>query len=398
VAALLYAFNPSVLYVAMTAMTETATLFFAIAALDALHRWSATPADRRRDRTLLLASLCVAGATLCRYEAWPLAMAVPSLAFLSTRGAPGGLPARSRALAITAVGFAGIAAWLAWNALVTGDPLHFAHAPYYSAAWQARHRPAPGGLHLRPLNVLAVYGATTAAAFGVVFAGLGLAGAALALRRRPALPARATVAAAAIMPAFTLAALTLGIAEMTFWWNSRYVLLLAPLLSVGLAEAVVGMRRRLGARGLAVAIALAGATTVGQIAVQPGRVVAIADAAGGFRYGPTPDATEMGDVLARMYAGGAILMATGSAQAHRVMQPSGIPLRRYVLARNGDPVALDVRRIARAFTWVLIGRTPDSDGTDSAGYLLARRGELEAGYAPAHENASYLLLRRRTAP
>ena len=120
--AAIFAFNPSVLYLQSTPMTElvfTATL---LAGVYALHRWVNVPGANR----LVIAGLAMAIATLTRYEAWPVA--VLSIAIVAA--ASSGARARVKNVATYSGLIAlGPAYWLWHNWMIYGNALEFLTGP-----------------------------------------------------------------------------------------------------------------------------------------------------------------------------------------------------------------------------------------------------------------------------
>jgi len=82
--------------------------------------YAAASTAHERFRGRLAGALCITAATLCRYEAWPVALVVAACAGFDAgrRRAPG-------LVATALLALSGPAAWLAHGALVHGDPLFF---------------------------------------------------------------------------------------------------------------------------------------------------------------------------------------------------------------------------------------------------------------------------------
>ena len=396
--ALVFAINPNTLYISMTSMTETVTLFFVVGAVWHWSTWVERRLEPAADRLLLLGSLNAAGATLCRYEAWPfvaVAMVALTLIVLTLRGS---IDRTMRLLGAMSTALIGIALWVAWNWTQFGDPLLFHRAEYYSAAWQALSRDVRDAYYLQLGNSLGIYWTTMVAVFGYVFLSAAAVGAVLLVRRKPVLGTAFMVGLLLVMPVFTLVSLYLGVAEMTRWWNSRYVLLLAPFVYVTAGVASVRVAALLPRPGhIALVIAAGFVLTTGwQAGWQHGRVVTVADAAGGFYYRQTPPATEVGELLRREWQQGQVLCATGSGQSHRIIQPSWVQVRHFVTALNHDRQHLDMEAVSSEFTWVIIGLEPSADGAEIAAGLLAQTPLLEEQFERVHTNASYVVFRRRS--
>ena len=146
IAALIYAANPNLMYMQSTAMGETVYLAFFMWAVVYFCEWI-----RGNPAALTRCGLCLAGASLTRYDGWFLSivLALVVLGLSMKRGrealqgrvsdthstgalAPGAV---IRFLLITA---AAPALWLAYNAIVYRNPLEFENGPYSAKAIEAR--------------------------------------------------------------------------------------------------------------------------------------------------------------------------------------------------------------------------------------------------------------------
>ena len=398
IGALFFALNPNMLYISMTAMTETVTLFFFIASVQQWMVWLRGPRAGRA-LPLLLASLSAAAATLCRYEAWMFTavLFVFTLVVLLRRRAP--LARAGVSVALSLLMWTGAAFWLLWNHMQFGDAFYFNHAEYYSAAWQAAHRPVRAQYYLQFRNVLSIYSVTAAAIFGYGFLAVAAAGTALMLRARGRAHSIALALLLLVMPFFTLLSLFRGVAEMTEWWNSRYVLLASPFVSLAVATACAWWKGRGGGtRALVTAAAILFALTAGlQMSLQKGNVVTVADAAGGFYYMQTPHATAVAEHLRAQYRGGVLFCATGSGQSHRILQPSGIPTRSLVTGLNFDTRNLDLAFVTSSYEWVVVGLAPSPDGEVIAKHWQANAALLQSAYDEVLRNDYYIVYRKSTA-
>ena len=149
IAALIYAANPNLMYMQSTAMGEAVYLAFFIWAVVYFCEWI-----RGNPAALTRCGLCLAGASLTRYDGWFLAV-VTALAVLALSMKRGVVPqgrvsdthtagalapkAVIRFLLITA---AAPALWLAYNAIVYRNPLEFENGPYSAKAIERRTQSA----------------------------------------------------------------------------------------------------------------------------------------------------------------------------------------------------------------------------------------------------------------
>ena len=134
VAAGVFALNVNMLYMQSTPMTE-ALLFCLLAAMVyCVQQW----ADTDKYQYLIAGAVAALGATLTRYESWPvLACLVIAVVVIAWQRRPSGLTPKirragtqDRLVAFAVLAFAGIVAWLIWNWAIFGNPLDFQDGAY----------------------------------------------------------------------------------------------------------------------------------------------------------------------------------------------------------------------------------------------------------------------------
>jgi len=137
-AAAVFGLNPNLLYVQTTAMTES--LYLALFIWSVFYfgefvrgRNEGEAGWREAKRSLWKCGVCLAGASLTRYDGWPVAAAMAVLVILCGWRATGDDARR------TVVGFVLLAAvvplfWFTYNAIVYRNPLEFANGPYSARA------------------------------------------------------------------------------------------------------------------------------------------------------------------------------------------------------------------------------------------------------------------------
>lgn len=136
----IFAFNPNLIYLQTTAMTEPLylalfiwTVTFFAQALKDCSRGQAQPANRR----LLWSGLCVLGACLTRYDGWLVAVVMGALVVvLAWAGNFAALRPGAKKFILLAA--AGPALWLGYNAAIYRNPLEFANGPYSAKAIEQR--------------------------------------------------------------------------------------------------------------------------------------------------------------------------------------------------------------------------------------------------------------------
>ena len=174
-------FNPSLLYLQTTAMTEPVLLACLVASVAVLDRW----AENRSRRVLIAAGCLAALAVGSRYDGWfYVLLATPLVASLARTPKPGVNTVWWREALVFALPSAVmVAAWLAYNWAFFGDPLEFQRG-IWSAQSQQAARVAQGQLPTGGrlgISLLYYLGASALCA-GAVLTALGLAGTALAAR------------------------------------------------------------------------------------------------------------------------------------------------------------------------------------------------------------------------
>jgi hypothetical protein len=143
-AALVFAGNPSLIYLQATAMTEPLYLALFIWSIVHLTEFAqaisqeAWPAARH---SLKWCALALAACTMTRYDGWiamSAAAATVLIIALRARNAPEAAPLRKPILRFLLICAAGPTLWLAYNTAVYRNPLEFANGPYSAKAIEHR--------------------------------------------------------------------------------------------------------------------------------------------------------------------------------------------------------------------------------------------------------------------
>jgi hypothetical protein len=407
--ALLYAVNPSIIYLGITAMTEAPFMLFFVASAYYLQKWYSEyrQSGKFNRLYLLLCSISITVATLSRYEAWFLPMfVIPLMAVLVVKPTkefgdrklnvnPSSMTLRNKieAILLSLLSLSGIIIWLGYNASLYGDPFEFANAQYYSAASQALDRPFRESLFLQPANAFFIYGATSFYAYGPALMISAAAGYFIHRRTNGHRRARDLIYAFLLVPPlFTILSLIVGIGEMTFWFNSRFVIMLAPILILLAVAFVLRLYINFRSRRIAT-VAIATLFAVQLIIAALSVVVTVADAASGFFYKQAPAAVEAGERLAELYDGnGMIMIITGSAQEHRVMVASGIPLRNYDSIIESSTWKKSYYEPWVYADWIVMSKAPDSDAIKPVSYWKERESMLGQYYKLAFENEYFVIM------
>lgn len=403
--ALLYALNPNFLYLGITAMTEAPFMLFFVGSAYYFLRWIE---EYKRDRSqglryLVACSAFVSAATLCRYEGWILPLVlIASVIMTVLYGKKDEIKITESvgngkilyAIAITIISFSGIGFWLLYNDINYGDPLEFANAQYYSAASQAFDRSVRESLFLQPYNVISVYGTTAATVYGPILLAAAVIGYIFHRRAKEGRSVRRHLFVfLASAPVFTIVSMLIGIGEMTFWFNSRFVVFLAPLGIVLTTLFVADMPKLRNNRQLMFGM-LAALFIFQLVMTSSSLIVTFIDAKDGYGYKQAPFAVQTGEQIRSLYDGnGSIMIITGSAHEHRIQVASGIPLKNFdsvIQSSMGKRSFLEPWNYDNG--WIIIGKAPDSDGVEPARYWSDNRDELDLHYQAIYENQYYEIL------
>jgi hypothetical protein len=344
-AAIVFASNPSLLYLQTTAMTEALYLALFVWAVVCFGEF----VQSRQSHWLMRCGMCTAAAALTRYDGWFLAAVLGlTLAAMTLRNGRASAESWKRLVRFGFLVSAVPVLWLAYNAVIYRNPLEFANGPYSARAIE--QKTSVQGMPLHP-------GADNLVEAGQYFLKSGQL--IMATGRWAQAWMVVTVAASAIILLATrrLSPLLLLWAPLLFymlsvarggvpifmpvWWpfsyyNTRYGMQLLPLMSVSLAVVVwfaVSRLKNARAPVLVTAVALAFVT------VSYGRVwregpVAYHEAWVNSRTRLALEDTVAG-VLSRMPHDATFLMYSGDHVG--AFQQAGIPLRRTINEGNHRP-------------------------------------------------------------
>lgn len=386
VGALLYASNPNILYLGITSMTEAPFMLFFVAAAYYFQSWYQ---NTGKLRNLLLCSIFLSFATLCRYESWflPLFLIVVAAASVARDKYPN--TKKMLVILVSLLSLSSITFWLAWNQYHYGDPFEFSNTEYYSASWYAQNRPFRELLFLQPMNVLSVYGITALMMYGpylLVAAAIGY----YALRKAHIRREKIVLLFLALPPLFTLISLLIGIGEMSLWFNSRFMIFLSPLI---ILMTCIFLAKRYGSARKWRLAAVIGGLFIWQLAMPAfSAVITMADAKGGYSVKENLLAIETGEALRSLYDDGKIMILTGSGLEQRVMITSGIALSNFDEIISHSTWKASFREPWLYDKWIVITSRPGSDALDTTTYWLDRLDELESRYKTVYENEYYKIM------
>jgi hypothetical protein len=349
--AFVFMFNPNMLYMQGTALSESDLLCTSIVAVYYLLQWS----HFYRVVDLVKAAATITAATLVRYEGWALVLGGIAVVTYVAWRRHGRVGAEARVLLFGVMASAGCAGWLFYNWLLFHDPLEFLRGKY-SAAYQQHGIEAAEGLptHNDLWLSLHVYTQTIIDTAGWPIALLALLGLAYwVIRYR--LRAQFTPAYLLLIPfAFNVYALVRGISiietpeiglhEPTYF-NVRYAVGMIPAIALFLAPTIVKRRVMLIAvLGLVVSFCMSGSVlSTPYVLGEPLHGVGVA----GRILGP-----EAGKWLATHYHGGYILISY--APDSNVMFYSGLPDDTFITDSNGPQFERALADPQDTVEWIVV--------------------------------------------
>jgi hypothetical protein len=384
----LYGLNPNVVYMSLTPMDEPSLIFLVTFAGYALYRWLTTDSAL----WLFVCSIAVMLATLCRYEAWPLA------AFIVLAGTSNALSRRResrrleaiRIIAITAVSCAGMMIWFSSHLIVFGNPFEFTHGTYsvLSAVYRESSQ------HF-PFNILTTFGRAILIIFGPVLLLVAAASFIPQTHRRVDRNIILLLLFFILPMLFTITAALAGYVGIDeWWWNWRYV------LSFGLFLAVAGgvglekiFSRIQTARGRSIVATILLAMPVVQLVI-PSIGVAVYKDAAKCIDGTVRDAMAIGEQLPGVYNGGSIGLITNGNYTVRIEISSNLPLKHFRVNHfSSDKKIPDSTLFSDRYLVVQKSESPESE-------LLAPappgdRNMLMNNFQLRFENFSFALLERK---
>lgn len=376
-------FNPSLLYLQTTAMSEPLLLAFLTSATAMIDRWL----ERRSDRTLIAAGILTALAVGTRYDGWFFALIGTAVVAWHARRAPLGWLRNALVFAIPSAII--VALWLGFNFAYFGDALEFQRGTWSAQSQQAALA-ARGLLPTlgRPDRAIGYYLGAVAMTCGALTLCLAMATAWSAVRSRGA----TALLLLSIALGFNVIALVAGQSVIALPWTSpsgmlnvRYGMMLLPAIAATIA---LGMQHARLPRRTSVAIALT------MLVAQ----VALSTAAPQFQFGalhegvairdgdPRQQATS--DWLREHYDGGRVLVDAAVNLSPRTR----IPLRDRVYEWTWEVGAAALEAPETAVDWVVADARA---GDDAVSRAIANRAGFTQRFDLAFSNDGIEVWRRR---
>ncbi len=197
----------------------------------------------------------------------------------------------------------------------------------------------------------------------------------------------------ALPPFLTLILLIAGIGEMGTWFNSRFLVLLSPLVVLLVSILIKLLPKVIRENRLALGSVICLLFAYPLLTPIIGEVITFYDAKNGFLYNPNPFAVQTGEVLGSKYKGnGSIMMLTGSPQGHRIMSSSGISLRHFDEISGASIQKTSFYEPWLSDKWLVISKQPAADAKNTTVYWLNRQNVLDEHFKTAYENQYYKIL------
>jgi hypothetical protein len=382
--ALVFALNPNVLYIALTPMNEISLLFFVTLAGFFLLKLITT----KESHWMMLASLAVAAASLCRYEAWLLAPCISLIGFIRAKQLrhAGRTHDAVNMILMALIGWSGIVFWFGWNYFLYGDALKFAHWTYSVGTTAVRTT-----LHDRPQDVFLVLGKALVWIFGPML----LAAAAMLMmswKKVAALKEQWILLLFFSLPAvFVIIAILTGFVQIDqWWWNWRYVLTVGLFLSTAGAVALSNLWKKIRSPVMQAVIVVCFLTVpVIQLTV-PGAGVAVYNDALKTYDERCRSAAALGADVRERYEGGSIAVLTGYGVGQRMMISSRLPIKTFTIHYfpNGTFPAISDR-------YIILEKDQSFESGEFSGYWLLNKEMILRSYDIRMENKYFVLLENK---
>jgi hypothetical protein len=352
---------------------------------------------------LLKCSLFLSFATLCRYEAWilPLFLVFFAIAFMVKNRRDYDITHKALAIAVSILSFFGIGLWVIYNAYFYNDPFEFQNAEFWSAAAQAKNLEPSQSLYHQPLKVASVYLTTALYMYGPVL----LIGALIGFLfdcffNRKEQKEKGILYLYLVLPALVVPiSLVMGTAELNTrhqWFNSRYLVILCPLVILLVSVLIARLRQKVGKNGFVIiGAALTGLLFISQLAVQVLGIVTFSDAKWNSMHGSRPFTINAAEALESSYTGGTILIITGSPQQNNIRQASGIALKNFDTVLNNDTSKPSFKEPWLYANYIVIGKRPDLSAANISKYWQDRQELLNHYFDTIYDDHYYMIMAKK---
>ena len=353
---LVFIFNPNILYVQSTPLSETVCIVTFTAACYYFLVWA------YEDHTphLIFAAAATFLATLARYDGWPLFLAMLVMTLII------GLMKKKSLVQIMAsqilfglLGGFGIALWLIWNKLIFDDPLYFQHGPYSAQSQQV------GYIHDHVLypyhNLLAAiysYSLDAIAVTGPAFCILAIVAAAIFILHHRLRPETIAILVFFVPFVFYVTSLYSGQAALFMpglgpkntLFNVRYgTQMVAPMaVCIAILAAYLRFRKFPGWSSFG-QIALLGVIVTQAVVMAIGGIITVQDGQYGISCAPEQPITVY---LAQHYTGGKILENTYTSKIYG--EEAGVHFNNFIYEGSGQLWTAALENPAETVDWIIV--------------------------------------------
>jgi hypothetical protein len=443
IGALLYASNPNIIYVSITAMTEAPFMLFFVASAYYFQKWyqnttspisssdssssssslviensksSKEKSSKKIEQyyppkyaDLIKCSIFIALASLCRYEAWlvPIFLSLFVVSIMIKNRTSYDIEYKALAIAISFLSFSGILLWITWNAYYLGDPFKFQNIEFWSAASHTKELGSRNNLYHQPVNVASTYTITALFMYGPVLIIAALAGYILDTyfnrykeQKKSKSKRGSFLYLFLVLPSLLiLISLVSGTAELNtrgMWFNSRFLIVLSPLVILLVCVLIVTLRQHIIRKNYFIIspVVLIGAFFISQLAVQSLGVVTFLEAKSNT-VGNRQFEIKAAEFLGSSYKGAKILIITGSAQRNNIMLVSGIPMKNFDTILNSDTSKVSFKKPWQYVRYVVIGKRSDRTAINASKYWLDREDQLNQYFSVSYQDDHYIIMSKK---
>ena len=348
----LYVSNPSVIYIGIIPMMEALFLMFFMVSVYYIQKWYYTYASGgsiwNQYRSIIICAIAISAASLTRYEAWLLPIGLLFflliILFITHKEV---LRRRIEAILCVAVpfSFVGIILWILWNFIIFRDPLLFATGPY-SAKVQSASREFSQHLHMNPILSLSIIFDVAKAMYGLPMLIISIFGIIayfyMNIKKKSLWFGTLTVLLLLFPILSDFAAMLEGSGEIypvgQGWFNSRYLVFIAPFLAFGSTSLVVFISKKVKKQVTISAALILIILSISVFVSQPlvvGRTTAMSDGIMLPFVIDTPIEVITGKMLGKLYDKGNVVMFTPTQHGQHIMFASKLPLKNFIDVASG---------------------------------------------------------------
>lgn len=393
ISSFLYFFNPNLLYLSYTAMSETPALFLFILSLFYFEKYifgnnetEKNLNDQNSNSYLLSISIIISLLCLTRYEYWIVAPVFSMILIIEF------LNKKIKFLDCFLYSFIsgiGILTWMSWNWYAAKSPLFFANAQYYSTSWQSAHQ------LLRENPIYDNFSPTTIMFLSLIaiFSPMMLIIALSSFKKF--IKINLSFFVLIISPfVFQFVLILMNKAEIHIWLNSRYILTITPFLYLALGLVLSNFFQSKSKQYikslLSISIVL---WFIASLFLPTVLMPTYADAALGFKMKNSQDSFNTGEILNNLEYKH-VLLLTNSGKSHRILLQSGLDFSKVDVGILNNKKYIDARMNLdqNHYDVIIINRNSISGDCILVDFKLEDWiSSFENRYQIVHENNSYFV-------